>query len=496
MSSSESDSGSSPSEGAELRDCGKTLASELERILAGLTARPAGRRRPPVDEHDAGGGWDEPPELGAVERALDELQAFIELAGPTDMERLLERVSSLRSMAEAAEAAAIQRMERTNADVDAGYRTPTAAVKRVARAKHGDAARRVGVAQKVRDMPLTWAAWESGSITESHVARLCQAFTGHRRGSFLEAEAVLVEAALRCTYTKFCTVVAHFEQMTEPDIDDWDDREREKRSARLEPNRRERGGGTLEATFDAVDYTIFTRNLADIERELFEADWAEAVAELGERNVTLASLGRTPAQRRLDALVEMSQRACAMPPGARKPRPSIVVHIGYAAFETELKRRVGAEFQCPDDSPATLADGTPISPGRALALAVEGEIRRLVFDAPDVRTRFGRAKRFADGALREMIEARDRHCQGPGCDIASWRCQVDHIVDWQHDGETNGEDLELKCPWHNGRKSQYQIHTDPVTGRATWRRRRSRGDPTLTNDQTASPPSETRYASR
>ncbi|MDJ0962363.1 MAG: DUF222 domain-containing protein, partial [Acidimicrobiia bacterium] len=295
---------------------------------------------------------------------------------------------------------------------------------------------------------------------------------GHRRDRFLEVEQVLVEAALRLPFRKFCTVVAHFELMTEQDLDDADDKERAKRSAELRKSRRERGGGTFEAKLDAEGFATFARRLQEIEQELFEADWAEAEERLGKGNVTIDDLYRTPTQRRADALVEMSQRAGAVPADAKKPRPSVVVHISHEAFEAEIKRRVGAEFAYPANFTAELSDGTPISPGRALALAVEGEVRRLVFDGPDVRTRFGRSKRFADGALREMIMARDRHCQGPGCDVPAWRCDVDHIIDWQHDGETNGDDLELKCRWHNGNKSQFHIFTDPVTGRVSWRRRR------------------------
>lgn len=60
---------------------------------------------------------------------------------------------------------------------------------------------------------------------------------------------------------------------------------------------------------------------------------------------------------------------------------------------------------------------------------------------------------MATGALRAMIEAWDRTCQAPGCDVAGWRCDVDHIIDWQHMGDTNGDDLELKCKRYNGHKS-------------------------------------------
>ena len=112
-----------------------------------------------------------------------------------------------------------------------------------------------------------------------------------------------------------------------------------------------------------------------------------------------------------------------------------------------------------------------MTPGEAVALAIEGHVRRMVFDPEGVVLEFGRKKRFFTGGLREMIEARDRHCTGPGCEVPWWDCDVDHIIDWQHLGETNGDNGELKCRWHNQHKPEYTITQDPTTGRAHWRKR-------------------------
>lgn len=450
---------------------GEALFGELERVVDAELRRGGGRRHAKPEPFDLDRVSETPAEVAEAEMALAAMQARMEYADGDEAMRLLAHAARIRAMAEAAEAAALHRVTSSSADVDAGYRNPTSLVKNVAKARHGDAARLVGVASKVRDLPRTLEAFELGGISETHVARLCQAAGGHRREAFLAAEVLLVEAALRLPFRRFSNVVAHFEQATEPDIDDWDERERAKRSAELRRCRRERGGGTLEATFDAESFAIFAKVLRGIEKELFDADWAEAAERLGEGNVILDDLWRSPTQRRHDALTEMARRAAAMPPGSRRPQPSVVVHISHEAFEAEIKRRVGAEFAYPADFSAELEDGTPISPGRALALAVEGEVRRLVFDVPDVQTTFGRSKRFADGALRAMIQARDRHCQAPGCDVPAFECDIDHIIDWQYRGRTNAEDLECKCRWHNRVKDTYDIHVDTITGAAIWRRR-------------------------
>src|SRR5207237_1036406 len=59
---------------------------------------------------------------------------------------------------------------------------------------------------------------------------------------------------------------------------------------------------------DAVSGEVISRALGRIEDELFEAEWAEAKARVGEA-VCAGDLRRTPAQRRADAWVEMARRA-------------------------------------------------------------------------------------------------------------------------------------------------------------------------------------------
>ena len=81
-------------------------------------------------------------------------------------------------------------------------------------------------------------------------------------------------------------------------------------------------------TFDPVNGTIVNVTLQAIEQELFEADWAEAKERLG-RDPLVTELGRTPAQRRADAMVEMAIRARTAPAG--RPPARTPVHHGRAA---------------------------------------------------------------------------------------------------------------------------------------------------------------------
>ena len=60
------------------------------------------------------------------------------------------------------------------------------------------------------------------------------------------------------------------------------------------------------------------------------------------------------------------------------------------------------------------------------------------------------------GALRAVVEVRDRHCQHPsGCDEPIDGCDVDHIVPWSHGGVTSQDNGRLLCRYHNRIESQH-----------------------------------------
>ena len=61
----------------------------------------------------------------------------------------------------------------------------------------------------------------------------------------------------------------------------------------------------------------------------------------------------------------------------------------------------------------------------------------------------GRAERTIKGPKRRALNARDQHCQWPGCERpASW-CDGHHIVYWMHGGGDELENLVLLCTRHH-----------------------------------------------
>jgi hypothetical protein len=61
----------------------------------------------------------------------------------------------------------------------------------------------------------------------------------------------------------------------------------------------------------------------------------------------------------------------------------------------------------------------------------------------------GRAHRTVPPRLRRALEARDRHCTGPGCRVEPARCHAHHIHEWALGGRTDLDNLALVCPAHH-----------------------------------------------
>ncbi len=61
----------------------------------------------------------------------------------------------------------------------------------------------------------------------------------------------------------------------------------------------------------------------------------------------------------------------------------------------------------------------------------------------------GREERTAPPRLRRALEARDRHCQAPGCGRHPRRCNAHHVQHWEHGGDTTIANCLLLCERHH-----------------------------------------------
>jgi len=61
-------------------------------------------------------------------------------------------------------------------------------------------------------------------------------------------------------------------------------------------------------------------------------------------------------------------------------------------------------------------------------------------------------------ALDTFVRSRDGYCTMPGCDQPAWRCDVDHVTEYDHDnpstgGQTTPDGLAAKCRMHHNLKT-------------------------------------------
>jgi hypothetical protein len=326
-----------------------------------------------------------------------------------------------------------------------GSKSPAARLARETRCAPGSAHATVRRARQLRGMSHTAAAFADGDLPVDQVDLLCRANQPRVADQFADSEEHLVQSATRLGYRDLLRVVRYWQQHADPDGAD----QRAKRAhhgRELYATRTFAGSIDLRGRLDPISGTFFLNELERLERQLFEADWAEARARVGE-TVTADELARTPTQRRHDALIDMARRSAAKPQDAAPARPLITVLVGYETFAGSI---------------CEMADGTVIPPSSMLGLLDEADIERIVFDGPSRPIDLGQRTRFFSAAQRRVVEVRDRHCQHPsGCDVPAEKCQVDHIVEYTDGGATSIENARLLCPVHNRRRPGRRAPPNP-----------------------------------
>jgi hypothetical protein len=219
------------------------------------------------------------------------------------------------------------------------------------------------------------------------------------REVFLRDEAVLLAAAKELKYAPFSAALAYWSQLADPD--GAEESEMEKKARRDVFASQSVGGMWLgQINLDPIGGAIFSEEHRRLEVEMFDADWAAAKARLG-REPKVDELGRTPAQRRADALVEMAVRSKSTPADARRPEPMFTVLVDYPT----LRGRI-----------CQLASGGVLSPGSLVPWLDVATFERIVF-APGQRVECSVTSRFFTGATRRAIEVRDQSCTHEFCEV-------------------------------------------------------------------------------
>jgi hypothetical protein len=280
-------------------------------------------------------------------------------------------------------------------------------------------------------LPLVAQAWMNGEIGAAHVDALIRVTRPVTEEALSRDEEILVDVARTLKFAEFATALDYWEQRADQDgSNEAAEAKKTQRDVYLYPSP---NGYLGEMRFDTIGGAIVSKELKRLEDELFEADRAEARERLG-RDPRNDELARTPAQRRADAMIEMSVRsAAANVVEGRRPEPLFTVLIGYPTL-----------FGCISQ----LEQGPVVAPGSLLSWLNTATFERIVF-APNKRAECSITSRFFTGATRRAIEVRDLQCQHEFCDRPAAECQIDHIVPWSEGGLTEQSNAQVLCGPHN-----------------------------------------------
>ena len=144
--------------------------------------------------------------------------------------------------------------------------------------------------------------------------------------------------------------------------------------------------------------------------------------------------------RQADAFVELATHSldAGLVPQHASQRP----HLQVTTTLETLQALPGAPA-------ADMEFSTPISAMTVQRLACDSNVARVVFGPDSVVVDVGRAARVISGATRRALNARDQHCQWPGCErTASWSA-AHHLVHWSQGGKTDLSNLLLLCHRHH-----------------------------------------------
>ncbi len=314
----------------------------------------------------------------------------------------------------------------------AGARSAAAWLTAFSHLPSGTCRREVSLGRALRHMDRVEEAWLAGDIGQAHVALLARARTPVTENDFDRDEKSLVDDAMRLRFSSFARVLAYWMYHADPDgAEDEAARQRERR--RLHLSQSFEGLWFLNGILDPIQGAIVAKALTRIEKELFDADWAEAKKRLG-RDPKVGELGRTPAQRRADALAEMTRRAFTAPADGRRPEPLFSVLVGYETF---------AGMCC------ELASHTMVTPGSLLAWLNEAWVERVVFESPSRVIDVGELRRLFTGATRRAVELAGKTCFHPTCEVPAEDCQIDHVVPHSAGGPTTQDNGRPACDFHN-----------------------------------------------
>lgn len=148
---------------------------------------------------------------------------------------------------------------------------------------------------------------------------------------------------------------------------------------------------------------------------------------------------RTTEQRLADALVQLTHAYSKGDVRGGRGGPTLLVNIPAAALAGDT------------DEPGVTTWGDLVPAATVRQIAGHAVLRDILTNGTEVLA-VGRGRRLATTAQWLALIARDGGCRWPGCHLPAEWCDVDHLVPWEHGGQTDLDNLWLLCRHHHTEK--------------------------------------------
>lgn len=373
-------------------------------------------------------------DMDRVRSLVDELTRD-DVAGVSDddLEASLLELERVSASLEAERARRVDEVARRGAFRRDGFLSTTAWLAARLRIGGGAAARYVRWARVLRQADLTRRALAAGDITMSAATTLIGAAEVDV-ATYRRDEALLLRAARSLSGRDLVHALGVWRQH----VDESDERaaERAFRRRRLHVSPTIDGMVRLDGDLDAETGNVVLTAL----RSVVDADLRGGGS----------ADGRTPAQRRADALGEICRRYLDDDgrPKVAGERPHLLVVVEASALGDGPAR-------------ATIGEIGTIPRTDLRRLACDASVSRVITRGGSEPLDVGRRTPVVSPAMRRALIVRDAGCRFPGCDRPHAWCDAHHVVHWADGGDTAMRNLLLLCrPHHRAVHRSFSVATD------------------------------------
>jgi hypothetical protein len=349
--------------------------------------------------------------LKPLAEAIDELDLPVEGSVLVEVFALADRLNAkvLGSVADHDEA------EMWRSD---GATSMTAWLRYHARRSGRDAANCTKTARRLRQLPVTAAAYDDGALSGGQMQAIVANITDRTAGLFAEHEPGIVPTLIRLSVRDTADAMQLWARRAEALLGDDHDETPPHRSLHL--SRTLDGRRETRGSFDPEGGSV-----------------VETALRLAQTQDVDGEPPRNAAHRRADALVDVCRWFLDHQSHRRggRHRP----HLNVISTLADLESR----------GQARLVDGTILDSATIRRLFCDAEVHRVFVAGRSSILDYGTTTRTVPANLFNALVIRDMHCRFPGCDRPPEWCEAHHVR-WVTDGgPTVLDNLVLECSRHH-----------------------------------------------